>query len=217
MASNESKAYENDEKTEANKYSNVKNVILILGKMLLPDGTPEKDLIERIQISVDLLKSNKLNLNETLFIPSGSDVSNSAYKRHKSYSNAPHMPEATVMRMILNSKHNISNDNIECESQSNNTVENFYYTLEILYNNNITKLNNFFVVTSDFHVNRSKSFFNVLTENNQIFECNNIKFIGVKSDSKQDVYQQEKALTEHFMPFAKECQEMIHKWKKNSK
>ena len=89
------------------------------------------------------------------------------------------MTESMIMRMILNSKHNIPNNNILCEPNARNTVHNFYYCLYLLYQKQITQLKNFMIVTSDFHVERSKTFFNILSENIKLFNCNNIQFIGV--------------------------------------
>lgn len=51
-------------------------------------------------------------------------------------------------------------DHVIIEDKANTTIENFYYAFKILHNSNVLhKIKNIYVLTSDFHMNRTKFVF----------------------------------------------------------
>lgn len=146
--------------------SNAKTIILILGMMLLADGSPQPQMIKRCKFGVKLLKRKQLDLNTTYFIVSGSDVSNSRFRYDTNYrnqcTNMPHKTEASVMKNILITKYNISSKNIILESKAHTTKENMYYFFKLLYYSNIAVLSNCYIVTCDYHVERCKFNFDIM-------------------------------------------------------
>lgn len=253
--------------------SGAKNIILVLGQMLLPDGSPHERLLKRLEGTANLIKEKNLAFDNTYIIVSGGDVSNQKYswdnKYDELYINKPHATESQVMKKILNSQYGIPNDNIICEPEARTTIENGYYFLKLLFEygfyfgNQISEenkkkdkyhINNVFVVSSNWHIGRFKSIFNVLysserevtayvenesknkdedetgqhmhrspeimfvTRKYEIrrwFLCDNIEYVGIKTDvNEEKLFKKEAKLlkSKFFKPQTKEYRDYLWKW-----
>lgn len=209
---NDEKVADHNNKNSALSH-NFKNIIIILGQMLNKDGSAPVYMLQRLKKAVDLIKSQKLDLLDTLFIPTGSDVSNSAYGINTNDAKKKHCTEAELMKNILNKEYKIPNKNIVCEPQAFNTVQNFYYVFLLLYEKHITKVKNCFIVSSDFHIKRSRIFFQTLYTDDKtsktVLECDNIEYFGAPSNATQQKYAREEQLIARFMPDAFQYQQYL--------
>ena len=159
-----------------------KTIIIVLGQCLLPNGKPHRWLIERVNKAYGLLQEYKLDIRTTYFILSGSDVSNLEYQKQNNgkLPQPKHESEAKVMNNLLIDIHNKSNNDnnnhqfgsqILLEEQAMTTIQNFFYVFQMInalnWRNNIKKV---FIVTSDFHMKRSKYNFDKMffNQNQQI-------------------------------------------------
>lgn len=222
-------------------FDGAETVIVILGNILNPDGTPHEMIHQRLEKCLELIKSRKLDLKTTCFLPTGGAVSNEKYtydaeKWKDLYKNYPHPSEATVMRDILHKKHNIPLSNITREEQARTTLENFYYVFKIFYNSKVKKLKNFFVITSDWHKERAKINFDILYEiekeledevsidgdiitrkflRRRWFDCDNLEFVGAKSNAPESRFLKEKKLiaAKWVRPQAQEYSDYLWPWR----
>ena len=145
---------------DKNQMSSIENVILVLGKGLLPDGTAPESLKERVSIAVTVMSDYEfLSFDNTVYIVSGSD--GSAFRNQQFH----HPTEAKVMHDQLIDDHNIPSKSIIMEANARDTIENFYYTLTLLKRMGINKLHAIFIVTSEYHTKRCLQILKVLNTN----------------------------------------------------
>ena len=113
-----------------------KEVIIVLGQSLLPDGSIPSTLSERVRYAIDLYKCNP----QLILIFSGADPAKTG------------VTEAEIMRKLVKEWGQVPDENIVMDERSENTIENCINSLEILgkeYKGTIH------LVTSDFHIDRA--------------------------------------------------------------
>jgi len=116
--------------------------IIVLGRKLLPDGSPTPILIHRVACAVEVYKKHKTEEKPCAIICSGGIV----MKKTR--------PEAHVMRELFLS-HGIPDDHIFMDDKACNTPENMIFSRRILDSLNIKHV---ILITSDFHMERAKAY-----------------------------------------------------------
>ncbi len=183
---------------------NAKTIIIVLGQRLLPTGKPHQWLIERIDKAYSLLTENKLDIDTTYFIVSGSDVSNFRYQQenHGKLPEPRHISEAQMMYNLMIDLHktnNHSSDENKDEDNNNNddtddfgkhiiledqamtTTQNFFHAFQMIDASKLrNKIEQIYIVTSDFHMKRSKYNFDAM------FYNNDAQIIGNSKDFKYE-------------------------------
>jgi hypothetical protein len=111
---------------------------VVLGYRLKPDGTADKELIDRLDKAVALYQQN----NRGFILCSGGNTTNT-------------VSEASIMKDYLIKK-DIPAEKILTEARSQSTVQNVLYSYEILQKHN---LKNIIVITSKYHLTGAAALF----------------------------------------------------------
>ena len=176
----------------------IQYVIIVLGKGSTSNGTPSIQMKQRIAKAAQVMKQYKfLSFKNTMYIVSGSDGSSFKYQTFN------HPTEAQIMFDILSNDHNIPSQSIIIEPNARDTIENFFYSLKILKQANIDKLNGLFIVTSDYHIPRCKHILNVLNTQNYgyFIQIDNIYPIITTTEWKNDEEKEFRAKREKFFMY----------------
>ena len=105
---------------------NAKIIIIVLGQCLLPTGKPHPRLIGRVNKAYSLFKQDKLDIDSTYFIVSGSDVSNFIYQQQNN-GQLPEPRHTSEAQMMYNLMMDIHKKQLE-ENKDNDdedSVDNF--------------------------------------------------------------------------------------------
>ena len=148
--------------------------IIILGGPLTSNLQPGAWLLSRLNTAIQYYKNIDKNKKDNIKL-----IVTGGYTYDKKIS------EADVMKKYL-VKHKIPENIIIKENQARNTIENAIYSKKLTILNKSTDDNNIVVITSDFHVPRSKIIFV-----NEFGKHRNITFIGAKTQIS-DVIEQTK-------------------------
>lgn len=157
--------------------SNVENLIIVLGQCLLPNGHSHPFMNQRVDKAYSLLEEFNLDINNTYFIVSGSDVSNTEYMR--TYGTLPspkHVSEAEMMKQLLIGIHTQHSqdaaddgddmkfeEHIILEEKAMTTIQNFYFCFLMIVESKVRdRIKQIFVVTSDFHIERARYNFDAM-------------------------------------------------------
>lgn len=115
--------------------------IVVLGCKVNEDGKCSRRLSERVRVAVDYYRKSSNN-NEVVLILSG-------------YKSSGPVSEAKAAAMLC-CELGVKNQALLLEEEASNTIENATKTLPLAVKIGVTEM---LVVTSDFHVNRSKAIF----------------------------------------------------------
>jgi len=134
--------------------------IVVLGKILLPDGSASQTLVTRIITASEVfLREREKNLKSVMIVAGGKVHQNETHNKIPS--------EAEVMR-ILAVQNFVPKSSVVMETKSMNTIENALNVRDILEDLGVTKV---ILITSDYHMQRAKRIFDVvLTERGKVKE-----------------------------------------------
>jgi uncharacterized SAM-binding protein YcdF (DUF218 family) len=157
-------------------------ILIILGERLLKNGEMSKILIKRLE------KANQIHNKYNKIIVSGGNVEKKAL-----YS------EALVMEKYLINNFDIPKNKIIKETKSQNTIENAIKTLKTI--KKLNNVNDISVLTSRFHMKRTKIIFNTIfyNENYSLYFISSSN--GLDSDKLKWRDIQEKKYLKHFLSF----------------
>ncbi len=127
--------------------------IIVLGQSLEENGQPSQTLLNRVNGTVSYYNNNTNLSTSVTIIPTGGDPAKVG------------ITEAQVMKNLLVNQ-GVPTEDILLEVMAQNTMENAYYCVDLLEDNNASVVA---LLTSDFHMPRASyifdAVFNNLTDN----------------------------------------------------
>lgn len=147
------------------------HVIVVLGQALLQGNVPQLSLISRVLTALSLLRYKNVEEKYTLLLSGGTPTHSSST-----------ISEAAIMKNLVLSSYKEKDpfDSIILEYKSTNTIENAINCRSIIYDDPGCIPSKVSVVTSDFHIPRTRCIFN------NIFESLGSNMCYVSSDSYLD-------------------------------
>jgi len=154
--------------------------VVVLGKVLQPDGNASPTLQNRMVTASDVYLREREKNSKTYMIVSGGKV-----QQNENYS----LPsEAEVMRTmaILNF---VPKSSVVMETNSKNTIENAINTRDVLEDLGVTKV---IIITSDYHMQRARRVFEII-----LSERGKVKDYQISGVEDKSPISQEERKKEH--------------------
>jgi len=134
---------------------------VVLGKRLLPSGQPSHILVGRIKVAVTAFLDS-CDINKDIMLVTGGQVEK-----------GPKIPTEAKMMQSMARKLGVPIGSIIMEDKARSTMDNCHYSKDIL---DYMGICNLIIVTSKFHMNRTKLIFNSVFKHGKGIQWYNLKY-----------------------------------------